>query len=140
MIDNLRRSLLSPSLFMILLLALTILPGSPFRWIAIVILTWFLPVTSPISYSYQSLSIQKVCCLHSGQVFVTIVTLPFQIFCCSMLLVEPCTVYSFLKVGCLNGLQRPRLNARAIKKEAPVTFRNDRRLFSYYAVFSCDDF
>ena len=44
MIDNLRRSLLSPSFYLILLLALTILPGSPVRWIAIVLLTWFLPV------------------------------------------------------------------------------------------------
>ncbi|OOR30642.1 hypothetical protein, partial [Bacillus mycoides] len=43
-IDNLRRSLLPPTLFIILLLALTVLPGSSFRWFALVFATLFLPL------------------------------------------------------------------------------------------------
>ena len=43
-IDNLRRSLFSPGIFVIMLLAMTILPGPPLRWIFIALSTLFLPV------------------------------------------------------------------------------------------------
>ncbi|MEW8986911.1 MAG: glycosyl transferase family 36, partial [Bacillus sp. (in: firmicutes)] len=40
-IDNMRRSLLLPSLFIILLLGFTILPGSPLRWLTLVMATLY---------------------------------------------------------------------------------------------------
>ena len=103
MIDNLRRSLLSPSFYLILLLALTILPGSPVRWIAIVILTWFLPVIRQLTVIQTVFRHTKGLLFTAGQVLVTTITLPFKVFCCSMLLAGPCTVYPFLKEGYLNG-------------------------------------
>ncbi|TBL68557.1 GH36-type glycosyl hydrolase domain-containing protein [Paenibacillus thalictri] len=42
-IDNLRRSLMPPILFLLLLLGWTVLPGSSGRWLLLILITWFLP-------------------------------------------------------------------------------------------------
>jgi cyclic beta-1,2-glucan synthetase len=77
--DNLRRSLLSPILFATLLLSFMILPGSPFRWIALVFATLCLPVFRQIVTVQTILRNTKSILFTIGQVMVTIVTLPFQI-------------------------------------------------------------
>ncbi|UTW69652.1 hypothetical protein KHA80_00585 [Anaerobacillus sp. HL2] len=61
-IDNLRRSLLPPVYFAILLLAaFTVLPGSPLIWLGIVLATLFLPVIKQIlSGKSAGFIIQKV--------------------------------------------------------------------------------
>lgn len=77
-VDNLRRSLLPPILFLILLLALTILPSSPLRWIAIVLATLFLPVLRQLATIQAVFRHTRSILFTIGQVLVTIITLPFQ--------------------------------------------------------------
>ena len=77
-IDNLRRSLLSPGIFVIMLLGMTILPGPPLRWIFIALSTLFLPVFRSL-LSIQDVIQSTKSFLHTvGQVLVNIITLPFQ--------------------------------------------------------------
>ncbi|WML44711.1 GH36-type glycosyl hydrolase domain-containing protein [Neobacillus sp. PS3-40] len=78
-IDNLRRSLLSPILFIILLLAFISLPGSPFRWIALVIATWFLPVFRQFAIVQTVFRNTRGIIFTAGQVMVNIITFPFQL-------------------------------------------------------------
>nr|WP_318505666.1 glucoamylase family protein [Bacillus sp. T3] len=78
-LDNMRRSLLQPALFFILLLGLTILPGSPLRWFALVAVTLFLPVIRQL-LTFQTWFVNPGSILNTiGQVLVSFVTLPFQI-------------------------------------------------------------
>jgi cyclic beta-1,2-glucan synthetase len=77
--DNLRRSLLSPILFIILLLAFAVLPGSPYRWIEIIFATWFLPVLRQLIISQTLIRDRRNILYTIGQTLVSIVTLPFQI-------------------------------------------------------------
>ncbi len=77
--DNIRRSLLSPLLFVILLLALTVLPGSPLRWIALVVATLFSPVIYQLATIRSFFKQTKGLLYTAGQLLVGFVTLPFQI-------------------------------------------------------------
>lgn len=118
--DNLRRSLLSPSLILILLLAMTILPGSPGRWFAIVLVTWFLPVLR------QLLSVKTVfkhttgLLFTLGQVLVGLITLPFQ----SILLLDAIgrTLYRLLisKRKLLEWVTSADAERNSQRNEAPV--------------------
>ncbi len=87
MIDNLRRSLLPPAQFAILLLGLTVLPGSPDRWLLLVLATLFLPLVRQLVairwISWRPRSLLGT----SGQILLTIMTLPFQ----SVLLLDAIT-------------------------------------------------
>ncbi|WP_338471254.1 glucoamylase family protein [Niallia sp. XMNu-256] len=76
--DNLRRSLLSPALFFTLLLALTVLPGSPLRWVFIVMATLFIPVFRSLVPIQNVIQNFKGFLYTLGQVMVLIITLPFQ--------------------------------------------------------------
>lgn len=78
MIDNLRRSLLPPALFAVLLLGLTVLPGSPWRWLALVLATLFLPVIRQLAVIRLVIWHPRSLLATAGQVLVTIMTLPFQ--------------------------------------------------------------
>ncbi|SEM99308.1 GH36-type glycosyl hydrolase domain-containing protein [Lihuaxuella thermophila] len=78
MIDNLRRSLLPPALFVLLTLGLTVLPGSPWRWLAIVFATLFLPVIRQLVTIRRTVRRLRTLLATFGQVLVTILTLPFQ--------------------------------------------------------------
>ncbi|MGM0875246.1 MAG: GH36-type glycosyl hydrolase domain-containing protein [Bacillota bacterium] len=78
-IDNMRRSLLPMTLFATLLLAVTILPGSPLRWMALVAVTWFLPVLRQLVTVQTGLKNPRGILNTAGQVLFGIVTLPFQI-------------------------------------------------------------
>ena len=122
MIDNLRRSLLSPSFYLILLLALTILPGSPVRWFAIVMLTWFLPVIRQLTVTQAIFRHTKGFLFTAGQVLVTIMTLPFQ----SILLLDAIgrTLYrlSISKRRLLEWVTAAEAERSSQRKEAPVLF------------------
>lgn len=78
-IDNLRRSLLLPALLTILLLAITILPGSPLRWIALIMATLFLPVIRQLFTVSTLIQSPKSIWNTFAQVLVTLITLPFQV-------------------------------------------------------------
>ncbi|MBA4495385.1 GH36-type glycosyl hydrolase domain-containing protein [Paenactinomyces guangxiensis] len=78
MIDNLRRSLLLPVLFALLLLGLTVFPGSPWRWLAIVFLTLFVPVIRRCATIRRPGWRLRGLLVTFGQVLVIILTLPFQ--------------------------------------------------------------
>jgi cyclic beta-1,2-glucan synthetase len=78
MIDNLRRSLLPPVLFLLLLLGLTVLPGSPWRWLAIMFATLFLPVIRQCVTIRRTVRRPRALLVTAGQVLVIILTLPFQ--------------------------------------------------------------
>lgn len=78
MIDNLRRSLLPPALFAVLLLGLTVLPGSPGRWLAFVFATLFLPLIRQLAAIRRTVWRSRSLLVTAGQVLIIIMTLPFQ--------------------------------------------------------------
>ncbi|HEX7057266.1 MAG TPA: glucoamylase family protein [Bacilli bacterium] len=77
-IDNLRRSLLPPMLMLAMLLALTVLPGPPLRWFALVAATWLLPVFRQLFTIKTVVWRPRNLLFACGQEFVNIMTLPFQ--------------------------------------------------------------
>ena len=78
MIDNLRRSLLPPAIFAVLLLGLTVLPGPPGRWMVFVFATLFLPLIRQLVAIRRTIWRSRSLLATAGQVMVTIITLPFQ--------------------------------------------------------------
>ncbi|OAT79879.1 glycosyl transferase family 36 [Desulfotomaculum copahuensis] len=78
MIDNLRRSLLSPALFTVLLLGLTVLPGLPGRWLALVSATLFLPLIRQLAAIKRTMRWLRGLPATAGQVCLNIIILPFQ--------------------------------------------------------------
>ncbi len=73
-IDNLRRSLLPMVTLLILFLAITILPGTSFRWFTVVFVTWLLPVIKQI----VSMQRTKAIGITAGQVLVQVITIPYH--------------------------------------------------------------
>ncbi|MBD0379503.1 GH36-type glycosyl hydrolase domain-containing protein [Paenibacillus sedimenti] len=78
MIDNLRRSLLPIAYLVILALGLTLLPGSPWRWIAIAFATMFLPVIRQLFLIQQAMWHPRRVLSTAIHVLMSIWTLPFQ--------------------------------------------------------------
>lgn len=78
-VDNMRRSLLSPILYIILLLAVTILPGPTLRWIGLVLVTWFLPVLRQLLTVHTVFRQPRSILFTTGQVLVSFITVPYQI-------------------------------------------------------------
>jgi len=78
MLDNLRRSLLPPVLFAVLLLGLTVLPGAPGRWLVFVFATLFLPLFRQLAAAGGTAWRPRSLLATTGHVLVTIITLPFQ--------------------------------------------------------------
>lgn len=77
-IDNLRRSLLPPACFAVLLLAASVLPGSPGRWFAVVLVTLLLPVIRQL-FVLRHISRHPRSLLSAiGQALLAVWTLPFQ--------------------------------------------------------------
>ena len=76
-IDNLRRSLVAPSLFVVALLGLSVLPGRRDVWAGIVLLTIFLPVLQAIAGGFWSRTRLKQISLAFEQSMVQLMTLPF---------------------------------------------------------------
>lgn len=77
-IDNLRRSLLAPVQFVLLLLALTVLPGSAERWFAVVFATLCLPLFRQLAAIRWIVWRPRRLMGTVAQILVTIMTLPFQ--------------------------------------------------------------
>lgn len=78
MIDNLRRSMLPPALFAVLLLGLTVLPGAPGRWLAVALATLCLPLVRQLLAVRRTLWRPRSTLATAGQVLLNLVTLPFQ--------------------------------------------------------------
>lgn len=78
MIDNLRRSLLPIAYFVLIVLALTVLPGSAGSWLAVVFITMLVPVWRQLLVT-QSVHFQPRRLLSTAvHILIDIVTLPFQ--------------------------------------------------------------
>jgi cyclic beta-1,2-glucan synthetase len=78
MIDNLRRSLLTPALFAILCLGLTVLPGNAGKWLLVVLATLFLPLIRHCLTLRQLLADFRSFGIIAGQAMVLLAVLPFQ--------------------------------------------------------------
>jgi cyclic beta-1,2-glucan synthetase len=78
MIDNLRRSLLPPALYTLLLLGLTVLPGNAGRWLVLVLATLFLPLIRQCLSIRQLLANLRSVAIIAGQAMVLLAVLPFQ--------------------------------------------------------------
>lgn len=79
MLDNMRRSLLHPALFLILLMAAAeVLPGSPVRWMTLVLLTLFLPVIRQLVTAWSLLRDPRGAVITAAQSLVALITLPYQ--------------------------------------------------------------
>jgi cyclic beta-1,2-glucan synthetase len=78
-VDNMRRSLFPTVLFVTLILAVTILPGSPLRWLALVFATWFLPVIRQLFTIQSGLKNPRSLLFTISQAILGVVTFPFQI-------------------------------------------------------------
>ncbi|HEX3014809.1 MAG TPA: glycosyl transferase family 36, partial [Desulfobacteria bacterium] len=77
MVDNLRRSLLPLGLLAILF-GMSVLPGSPGRWLVVVLSTLFLPLFRQLAAIRRTVWRPKSLLATAGQVLVTIITLPYQ--------------------------------------------------------------
>ncbi|NLN07764.1 MAG: glycosyl transferase family 36, partial [Firmicutes bacterium] len=77
-VDNLRRSLLLPGLLALLFAALTVLPGPPGRWFALIFTTLFLPVFRHLAAIRWALRRPVNFLATAGQVLLTLITLPYQ--------------------------------------------------------------
>jgi cyclic beta-1,2-glucan synthetase len=82
-VDNLRRSLLSPVLLAIAILAVPVLPGSPWRWYGLVLLTLCAPFVRQLLTPHTLVYRPKGLLLTLVQCALAFITLPFQ---CIMLL------------------------------------------------------
>lgn len=78
MFDNLRHSLLLPVQLAVLLLGMTVLPGSPGRWIAFILATISLPLIRQLGAIRRMILRPRSLMAAIGQILVTIITLPFQ--------------------------------------------------------------
>ncbi|OPA74262.1 glycosyl transferase family 36 [Paenibacillus selenitireducens] len=77
-IDNLRRSLLPIAYFFLLALAVSVLPGSPWRWVTLVMLTLLIPVIRQIFILRNNLTHPRRFLSTFTHVLIDIWTLPFQ--------------------------------------------------------------
>ncbi|MDF2934945.1 MAG: glycosyltransferase, partial [Paenibacillaceae bacterium] len=77
-IDNLRRSLLSPMLLAIAILAVPVLPGSPWRWFGLVLLTLFAPFVRQLLTLHTLVYRPKGLLNTLVQCVLAFITLPFQ--------------------------------------------------------------
>ncbi|MFS0840351.1 GH36-type glycosyl hydrolase domain-containing protein [Paenibacillus sp. 1P03SA] len=78
MLDNLRRSLLPPAIFILFVLAWTVLPGSPWRWAAVLLATMFLPLLRQLFMLHRVYGQRRRLLATALHVLVQIWTLPFQ--------------------------------------------------------------
>ncbi|MDQ0064107.1 GH36-type glycosyl hydrolase domain-containing protein [Paenibacillus harenae] len=76
--DNLRRSLLQPALLAILLTAAPLLPGSPLRWYAIVLMTMLLPVIRQLFSLDGWIRNPGRILRTAAHTLLSLITLPFQ--------------------------------------------------------------
>lgn len=74
MIDNLRRNLTAPMLLAALLLGYSVLPGSPLRWLAVVLATLFLPAIRHLLLGWRWKGLAALL----GQCLLNLITLPYQ--------------------------------------------------------------
>ncbi|MEF2245990.1 GH36-type glycosyl hydrolase domain-containing protein [Paenibacillus sp. IITD108] len=77
LIDNLRRSLLPIAYFLLILLAVTILPGSLLRWMLVLAITLLLPAIRQLPSIYKEKQLRRVS-VALFQAAVQFVMLPFQ--------------------------------------------------------------
>lgn len=77
-IDNLRRSLLPIAYFFLLALALTVLPGAPWRWMTLVFITLLIPVIRQIFVLRSTYSQPRRLLSTLTHVLIDLWTLPFQ--------------------------------------------------------------
>ncbi|UVI32676.1 GH36-type glycosyl hydrolase domain-containing protein [Paenibacillus spongiae] len=78
MIDNLRRSLLPVAYFVLLALGLTVLPGSPGRWLTLILLSFLLPVIRQLAEAPRGAWQTRHLTASLSHVLVSFWTLPFQ--------------------------------------------------------------
>jgi cyclic beta-1,2-glucan synthetase len=76
-IDNLRRSLMAPALFLVAMLGLYVLPGRAWVWETIVLLTIFLPFLRAITLKMLGRNSSRNICISFMQSAVQLITLPF---------------------------------------------------------------
>ncbi|UOF89814.1 carbohydrate-binding protein [Fodinisporobacter ferrooxydans] len=76
-IDNLRRSLLAPALFLVALLGVRVLPGREMAWETIVLSTIFLPFLRAIAHGFVGRGSMRTVGVTFLQSVVQLVTLPF---------------------------------------------------------------
>lgn len=77
-VDNLRRSLLSPVLLLIMILAVPVLPGSPWRWYGLVLLTLCAPFVRQLLTLHTLIHKPKGLVNTLAQCGIAMITLPFQ--------------------------------------------------------------
>ncbi|MUG69814.1 glycosyl transferase family 36 [Paenibacillus validus] len=78
LIDNLRRSLFPPALFALLLLGMSVLPGSPERWFVFGAATLVLPLIRQLVAIRRTIRRPRSLLSTALQIMVTLLTLPFQ--------------------------------------------------------------
>ncbi|GIP31491.1 GH36-type glycosyl hydrolase domain-containing protein [Paenibacillus sp. J2TS4] len=77
-IDNLRRSLVPPGLFLLLLLGMTVLPGASGRWLIVALITLLLPAARQLITGLGQGWNPRGLVSSIGQSLLTIWTLPYQ--------------------------------------------------------------
>ncbi|SDY04575.1 Cellobiose phosphorylase [Evansella caseinilytica] len=121
-IDNLRRSLLTPVLFAILLLAAAVLPGYPLRWFAIAFATLCIPVLRQLIQIKAVSSRLRSIGNTAAQVVISILTLPFQAVLLSDAIVRTLYRMLFSKQRLLEWVPAADVDRDSKQKGAPVLY------------------
>ncbi|SFM00089.1 GH36-type glycosyl hydrolase domain-containing protein [Pelosinus propionicus] len=77
-VDNLRRSMLLPAQLTVLLLGMSVLPGSSGRWIVFIVATLLLPLLRQMVAVRWMLGHGRSFFATAAQILVTVMTMPFQ--------------------------------------------------------------
>ena len=78
MIDNMRRSLMPPALYLLLLLGVTVLPGNSWRWLAAAAATLFIPLIRSMAGWRQWWPRPRLPAAEFAQSLIALVMLPYQ--------------------------------------------------------------
>lgn len=119
LIDNMRRSLLLPSLMLILLLSIWLWPGSALRWFTLVLATLFLPVMRQCFNLYTLRYCKRHVLISMSYTLVTLLTLPYQAVMLSHAIVV--TLYRVLisKRRLLEWTSQAEVDRRSKQLDAP---------------------
>lgn len=120
MVDNLRRSLLLPSLMALFIIAVLWLPGSPLRWFTFIAITLLLPTIKQAFNWYTLRYNMRGLLVTLGHAFVTLVTLPYQSFVHCHAIVVTLYRLAISKQHLLEWTSQAEVERRSKHRDAPL--------------------
>lgn len=121
-VDNLRRSLHAPLLFVIWVLAFTVLPGSSARWLAVLAVTWFLPVLRQLLTWRPTRSRLRGVIASFAQSAVALATLPYQTILAANAIIKTLYRLFISRRNLLEWVSSAEIERRSSKGNQPLLY------------------